>query len=133
MKRAIVVEDDLHNATLFRKLLEKRLGYSVTHTEDPAALFAMLAAGGTDLVVMDVSLRHSEWEGQPVNGVGLCRRLKADPATAAIPVVLATAHAMRGDQERLLAESGADAYVSKPIVDHDQFVAVIRRLVREAA
>ena len=49
------------------------------------------------------------------------------------PVLLATAHAMRGDAERLLAESGADQYVSKPIVEHDVFVACVRELVREAA
>ena len=48
-------------------------------------------------------------------------------------MLLATAHAMRGDAERLLAESGADQYISKPIVDHDVFVACVRELVREAA
>ena len=49
MKHAIVVEDDPHNATLFRKLLEKRLGFTVMLTEDPCALFAELAKGGVDL------------------------------------------------------------------------------------
>ena len=48
-------------------------------------------------------------------------------------MLLATAHAMRGDATRLLAESGADEYVSKPIVDHDEFVASVRALLREAA
>jgi len=133
MKRAIVVEDDLHNATLFRKLLEKRLGFAVTHLEKPSELFAALAAGDVDLVIMDVSLKRSEWGGRPVNGVELCRMIKSDPGTAAIPVLLATAHAMRGDEQRLLGESGADRYLSKPIVDHDVFVAMVRDLVREAA
>lgn len=133
MRHAIVVEDDLHNATVFRKLLEKRLGFTVMHTDDPRALFAAVAAGGVDLVVMDVSLKGSEWEGRAVNGVELCRLLKSDPASAGIPVLLATAHAMRGDAERLLAESGADRYISKPIVDHDLFVNCVRELVRDAA
>jgi two-component system cell cycle response regulator DivK len=133
MKRAIVVEDDAHNATLFRKLLEKRLGFTVTVTEQPAEVLAAIAAGGVDLVVMDVSLRRSEWDGRAVNGVELCRLLKSDPATVGVPVLLATAHAMRGDEERLLAESGADRYVSKPIVDHEAFVATVRELLREAA
>ena len=133
MKCAIVVEDDAHNATLFRKLLEKRLGYRVVHTEDPARLFELLAAGGIDLVVMDVSLKRSEWRGCAVNGVDLCRMIKSNRATVSVPVLLATAHAMRGDEERLLSESGADRYLSKPIVDHDLFVALVRDLVREAA
>ena len=133
MRHAIVVEDDPHNATLFRKLLEKRLGFSVMVTESPVELFAALAGGGVDLVVMDVSLRGSEWDGHLVNGVELCRLLKSDPANAGVPVMLATAHAMRGDAERLLSESGADCYVSKPIVDHDTFVSCVLDLVREAA
>jgi CheY-like chemotaxis protein len=133
MKHAIVVEDDPHNATLFRKLLEKRLGFSVMLTGDPRALFAALAEGGVDLVIMDVSLRGSEWDGHPVSGVELCRLLKSDPASAHVPVLLATAHAMRGDAERLLAMSGADRYVSKPILDHDVFAACVRELMKEAA
>jgi CheY-like chemotaxis protein len=133
MKHAIVVEDDAHNAILFRKLLEKRLGFTVAITEDPHELFAAVAAGGVDLIVMDVSLKGSEWDGHPVNGVELCRLLKSDPASVHVPVLLATAHAMRGDAERLLVESGADQYLSKPIVDHDVFVACVRELVREAA
>lgn len=133
MKHIVVVEDDVHNATLFRKLLEKRGGHRVSVTADPAGLFALVQAGDVDLVVMDVSLADSRWEGKPVNGVDLCVRLKSDPRTFAIPVVLATAHAMRGDAETLLADSGADDYVAKPILDHEAFVAQIGTLLRDAA
>jgi two-component system cell cycle response regulator DivK len=133
MRHAIVVEDDPHNATVFRKLLEKRLGFTVMHTADPQELFAAVDAGGVDLIVMDVSLKGSEWDGHAVSGVELCRLLKSDPASTHIPVLLATAHAMRGDAERLLAESGADQYLSKPIVDHEVFVACVRELMRDAA
>lgn len=133
MTRVIVVEDDPHNAILFRKLLEKRIGCAVTVTESPDELFATARDPDVRLVVMDVSLAHSTWQGRPIGGVELCRMLKADPVTASIPVLLATAHAMRGDAERLLAESGADDYLSKPIVDHAQFVTRVRALVQEAA
>ncbi|MFN8589601.1 MAG: response regulator [Candidatus Eisenbacteria bacterium] len=133
MTRVIVVEDDPHNAVLFRKLLEKRLGCVVTLTESPEELFATARDADVRLVVMDVSLAHSAWQGRPIGGVELCRMLKADPATRHVPVMLATAHAMRGDAERLLAESGADDYLSKPIVDHAQFVERVRALVEEAA
>lgn len=133
MNQVIVVEDDTHNAILFRKLIEKRLGCTVHLTENPGELFERLRAGGIALVVMDVSLRSSVWEGRPVNGVELCRRIKSDPALAGVPVLLATAHAMRGDAERLLHESGADAYVAKPVVDHDVFVSQARALMGKAA
>jgi two-component system, cell cycle response regulator DivK len=133
MRHIMVVEDDPHNATLFRKILEKRGGYRVSITEEPAELFAGCAAGEFDLVLMDVSLSHSRWQGEPVNGTDLCRMLKADPRTASIPVILATAHAMRGDAESLLVESGADGYVSKPVVDQNAFIAQVRGLLAEAA
>ena len=88
---------------------------------------------GIALVVMDVSLVDSWWEGKQVNGVDLCRLLKTDPQTIGVPVVLATAHAMRGDMERLLSDSGADDYVAKPIVDHDKFLEQIQRWVQSEA
>jgi CheY-like chemotaxis protein len=132
MRHVVVVEDDPHNAMLFRKLFEKRLGCRVSHTESPAELFALVRAGA-DLIVMDVSLGNSQWEGRPVSGVDLCRMLKSDPATSLVPVLLATAHAMRGDAESLLAESGADDYVSKPILDHAQFADQAAALMKEAA
>ncbi len=133
MKHVLVVEDDPHNAVVFRKLLEKRAGCRVTVTEAAEDLMRFAAAGGVDLIIMDVSLAKARWHGRAVSGVDLCRMLREDPACAGIPVVLATAHAMRGDAERLLAESGANDYVAKPIVDHEAFVARIRGLLEEAA
>ncbi len=133
MSHVVVVEDDAMNALLFRKLLEKRCGCRVTVTESPAELFALVRSGEVALVLMDVSLANSRIDDQPVNGVDLCRRLKSDPATADVPVILATAHAMRGDEEALLAESGADDYLSKPVVDHTAFVARIRRSLHSEA
>ena len=133
MRHALVVEDDAHNAVLFRKLLQKRCGCDVTVTESVDEILALCRAGGVDLVVLDVSLNNSRWQGRAISGVEICRLLKQDPETARVPVVLATAHAMRGDAESLLAESGADDYVAKPIVDHDQFVARILQRLPEAA
>ena len=132
MKHVVVVEDDPHNAVLFRKLLEKRGGYRVTVTESAEELFACCRANAA-LVILDVSLAHTRWNGRPINGVELCQILKNDPHTVGIPVVLATAHAMRGDAEKLIAESGANDYISKPIVDHLAFLEQIKSLLKEAA
>lgn len=133
MIHILVVEDDPHNATLFRKLLEKRCGSRVTVTESVDEVLALARAGAIQLVLMDVSLPNSRWQGRPVSGVEVCLMLKDDPQTASLPVVLATAHAMRGDAEQLLAESRADDYVAKPIVDHDAFVHQIRTHLAKAA
>lgn len=133
LRHVVVVEDEPTNAALIRKVLEKRGGHRVSVTEDPLELLEWTRSGDVDLVVMDVSLAHSRWEGERVSGVDLCRMLKEDPRTTWIPVLLATAHAMRGDAESLLAESGADDYVAKPITDHAAFIAQVGRLFREAA
>ncbi len=131
MKHVLVVEDDPHNVTVLRKVLEKRVGCRVTVTESAEELLRIAAGGTVDLVLMDVSLRNARHEGRSVSGVDLCRLLRQD--SPSIPIVLATAHAMRGDAERLLAESGADSYVSKPIVDHAAFARLIRGMLEEAA
>lgn len=132
MRHVLVVEDDMHNATLFRKILEKRLEARVTVTEDPAAVLDHVRAGDVSLVVLDVALRNSLWQGRPVGGVEICRLIRS-VSRRHVPVLLATAHAMRGDAEKLLAESGADDYVSKPIVDHLQFAERALRLMERAA
>lgn len=133
MNHILVVEDDPHNAILFRKLLEKRCDARVTVTESVEEVLELARGGTVSLVLMDVSLAHSRWEGRAIGGIEITHLLKKDPRTAGIPVVLATAHAMRGDAEALLNESGADGYISKPIVDHDVFVKQIRERLPEAA
>ena len=130
MIHVVVVEDDAINAQLFRRILERRADARVTVTQDVAELLRLVRGGRVDLVLMDVSLAHSAHDGRPVSGVDITRLLKGDTATAAVPVLLATAHAMRGDEQRLLSESLADAYVAKPIVDHAAFVAQVLDLAK---
>ena len=78
---------------------------------------------------MDVSLTHSVYQGRAVDGIQITRLLKSNPKTALIPVVLVTAHAMSGDRENFLNKSGADGYISKPIVDHQEFVEHIKYFI----
>ena len=131
MRHVIVVEDDEHNAVLFRKLLEKRAGCRVTTTEDPAEVVALVRSEPIALVVLDVSLRRSTWNGLPVGGIEVCR-LVQEIGQGRVPVLLATAHAMRGDEESLLAESGADGYIAKPITDHALFTSLALQLIERA-
>ena len=88
-----------------------------------------MRSGDVSLVIMDVSLRHSKWHGRSVGGVEISRMVRAE-AVRPVPILLATAHAMRGDAERLLEESGADDYVAKPIVDEAVLHATIERILK---
>ena len=100
------------------------------------AIEAVCSLHGTptqhDVILMDVSLAHSLFEGKPVDGIKITQMLKADPVTSDLPVILVTAHAMQGDRESFLAQSGADGYISKPVIDHQKFVDDIAALMPES-
>lgn len=128
MPRVIVVEDDRFNALLFQRVLTTLGGYDVTVTESAEETLRLAREHDTVLILMDVSLSSTTYQGRKLDGLELARLLRADAATARVPIILATAHAMRGDRESLLASSGADGYVSKPIEDHAALVAQVRAL-----
>jgi len=129
MKTVLIVEDDMINARVFSKILSKRGGFSVKHTEDVDEVIAIARSREADVILMDVSLSHSIFEGKPVDGIKITQMLKADPATSDLPVILVTAHAMQGDRENFLQQSGADGYISKPVIDHQKFVDDIAALM----
>ena len=122
MKTVLIVEDDLINARVFSKILTKRGGLNVKHTENVEEVMEIAQAGQIDLILMDVSLSRSVYQGQSVDGIKITQMLKSDPQTANLPIILVTAHAMEGDRENFLKQSGADGYISKPVVDHQEFI-----------
>jgi two-component system cell cycle response regulator DivK len=131
MKTVLIVEDDLVNARVFTKILTKRGGLAVKHTEDVEEVMAIAQNHEADVVLMDVSLAHSMYQGKPMDGIKITQMLKGNPDTADLPVILVTAHAMDGDRESFLTQSGADGYISKPVIDHQEFVDQIKRLMGE--
>ena len=131
--RILVVEDDPMNAKLFQLILTRAAQFEVEVTEDPAHVAAQAQSGGAALIIMDVSLSNSLWDGAPVDGLEICRRLKSNPETKHVPILLATAHAMKGSRERFLQDSGADDYISKPIVSADELISRIRALLEKGA
>ena len=129
MKTVLIVEDDLVNARVFSKILTKRGGLGVKHTENVDEVIKIAQAKEADIILMDVSLSRSVYQGKSVDGIKITQMLKSDPQTAALPIILVTAHAMEGDRESFLKQSGADGYISKPVVDHQQFVEQIIALL----
>ena len=105
MKTILIVEDVALNRDLLVQLLEE--DYRLVLAGDGVAALEQAAQARPDLVLMDLSLpRMDGWEAT--------RRLKADAALAGIPVIVLSAHAMRGDEERAHA-SGCDDFLTKPI------------------
>ncbi len=129
MTTVLIVEDDPINFRVFSKILTKRGGLEVEGTENVEEVLRFANSGEIDVILMDVSLANSVYEGKPVDGIKITQMLKANPETAKLPIILVTAHAMQGDRENFLQQSGADAYISKPVVDHQQFIDKIVSLI----
>ena len=125
--KILIVEDDPINVKFMKVVLTRKGGFEVAVSEDVAEIMSLAAAGDLAAIIMDISLSHTVYEGRKVDGIFITRMLKADPATKAIPVILATAHAMTGDRERFMAETGAEHYLAKPIHDPDAFLDQVRR------
>jgi CheY-like chemotaxis protein len=131
MKTVLIVEDDLMNAKVFSKILQKRAGLEVRHTENVDEVMQIAQGGEADIILMDVSLSRSVYQGKSVDGIKITQLLKSDPNTAKLPIILVTAHAMEGDRENFLKQSGADGYISKPVIDHQAFVDQVLALLPE--
>ena len=129
MTTILIVEDDPTNVRVFSKVLIKRGGLAVRHTEDVAEVLQIAQSGEVALILMDVSLTRSVYEGKMMDGIKITRLLKANPLTMNVPVILLTAYAMEGDREKFLSQSGADDYISKPVIDHQVFVDQIKALL----
>jgi CheY-like chemotaxis protein len=121
MPKILLVEDNEMN----RDMLSRRLvrsGYEVVLAVDGAQGVAMAASDAPDLVLMDMSLPVLDgWEAT--------RRLKADPATRALPVIALTAHAMSGDEKKA-REAGCDDFDTKP-VEYTRLISKIEGLLQK--
>ena len=131
--KILIVEDDPINVKFMKVVLTRKGGFDVAVSEDVAEIRSLAASGELAAIIMDISLSRNLYDGQKVDGIFITRLLKTDPATAAVPVILATAHAMSGDRERFLAETGAEHYLSKPIHDPDHFLGEVRKVLPAGA
>ena len=129
MSQVLVVEDNPLVAKFYRLALERAGGYQVTCTEDVEEILSLVARRAVDVVILDVSLRNCRYQGRLVDGLELARLIRQQPEGTKLPILLATAHAMEGDRERLLAASGADDYIEKPIYDPQVLATKVKELM----
>ncbi len=106
MPKILLVEDNEMNRDMLSRRLLRR-GYEVVIAVDGQQGVDLAGSTQPQVILMDMSLPE-------IGGWEATRRIKADPATKAIPVIALTAHAMAGDREQALA-AGCDDYDTKPI------------------
>jgi CheY-like chemotaxis protein len=131
MLRILVVEDNPLVAKFYRLALERAGGFEVSLSEDVEGIMARVRESAFDALVLDVSLRNCRYQGRLIDGLELAQLIRQIPEGRSLPILLATAHAMEGDRQRLLAASGANAYLEKPIYDPNILITKIRDIVAQ--
>ena len=120
--RILIVEDDPDIAQLVARYLDKA-GFSTERAASGREALKTITERPPDLVVLDLMLPH-------MDGLEVCRLLRAHDATSGIPVIMLTARAE--ESERIVGlELGADDYLAKPF-SPNELVARVRALLRRA-
>ena len=117
----LYVEDNEYNRKIVRQLLG-RTSYRLLEAADGETGVAMALAERPDLILMDVQLPK-------ISGLEATRRLRADPATAATPIVVITSFALSGDDTKA-RDAGASAYLAKPYSPRD-LLGMIQKFLPE--
>ena len=122
MAHILIVEDAPDNRTIAELILQSA-GHTVVSVGDGASAVGVAIITQPDAILMDLSLPQLDgWEAT--------RRLKADKATADIPIVALTGHALAGILEGA-KKAGCDAFVTKPCLPED-LVKEIQRVLSAA-
>jgi two-component system chemotaxis sensor kinase CheA len=119
--RILIVDDSITTRTLEKNILEA-IGYNVqVATDGQEALNTIAESGVPDLIVSDIVMPR-------VNGFELTKRVKEDPETAQVPVILVTSLGSAEDKTRGI-EAGADAYIVKSAFDQGNLLETIEQLI----
>jgi two-component system, OmpR family, alkaline phosphatase synthesis response regulator PhoP len=119
--KVLIVDDNVQNRELLVAYIEDIPNLRTCEAANGIEAMAKVAEGSPDLVILDVMMPK-------MSGFEVCRRLKSDPATRSIPVLMVTALDEMGDHERAV-DSGTDEFLTKP-VDRAELVDRVTSLLR---
>ena len=105
-EQILIVEDNPLNMRLIEMTLRPK-GYRLLGATDGEKALDMAIKENPDLIIMDIQLPK-------VSGLEVTKRLRQMPAFNHIPIIAVTAHAMKGDEAKII-DAGCDAYLPKPI------------------
>lgn len=108
--RRVLVVDDQADERAIQGAMLGHLGYAVEEAANGEEGLRLAQAQAPDLVLLDIAMPR-------LDGLAVCRALRADPRTAAVPVLLFTASVV-GDLEAIAREAGANGILAKPVDPH---------------
>jgi len=120
-KTVLYVEDNEYNLKIVRQLLA-RTTYKLIEAKDGESGVETALRELPDLILMDIQLPK-------LSGLDATRRLRSDPKTAAIPIIVITSFALSGDDQKA-KDAGASAYLAKPYSPRE-LLQMIRKFVPE--
>ena len=124
MPRILMIEDNELNRAMLSRRLERK-GFEVCMAIDGPAGIAAARAENPDLILMDINLGFGKMDGWEAT-----QKIKADPATAGIPIMAVTAHALASDRLKAI-EVGCADFETKP-VDFKRLLTKISALLEGA-
>ena len=127
-KNILIVEDDPFSQD-FYKFIFKKAGYNATVLEDGDEILRRLKVETVNLLIMDINLKNTYLKGEKIDGMQLSRIIKQDASTSKIPILLVTAYSKSVTQGKLIDESMAEDYITKPIVDFNMLLNKVDQLI----
>lgn len=123
VKKIMIVDDHLESVKLVGLMLQRR-GYDIVAAQSGTQALAKVQTENPDLMILDIMMPD-------VDGYEVCRRLRADPATASLPIIMFTAKT-QVDEKVAGFQAGADDYLTKPIHPEELISRVEAVLLRSA-
>ena len=120
MKKKILLVDDTQTVLMSEKMMLAGQGFEISMAKNGVEAIEVVTADPPDLILLDIMMPE-------MNGIEFCRRVKENPETRAIPVIMVTT---KGEQEKVEESfaAGCNDYVTKPI-DKLQLLTKIRNFI----
>ncbi len=127
-KTILIIEDDPFSQDFYNFIFRKA-GLKSLIMEDGDQILLELAKGEIGIIIMDINLKNTSLNGERINGVKFSRIIKETEKYKSIPILLVTAYSISTNGDSFFAESLADDYIVKPIIDYNELISKIKNLL----
>lgn len=121
MKKILIIEDDIITQQFYTMFFKKR-NIECIITDNGDKIFNALANEEIGVILMDINLSNTYFNGEKIDGIKLSQLIKANNDYMNIPLVLVTASSLSSQIKKFLNDTKAEDIVTKPILDYNRFI-----------